>query len=220
MIYYELKKFLGSLRNIKFLAFLLILLIASDVYTIYHHPINPSVYKTIHQEIQTMSKEEAKSYLQEKIDAYEFQSNYIFNIDSEQFLNTYTEKYGEAWIKEQILKQNDDTLSHHDDFVYQQIMNEMTVLEDYQNYRSSIEKQYEEHAKISIFAQDTETEKKISKKVYDQYHKLNVKELSLQPELVLSQLYSFELRNIISVVLIFYLVFTMIYQEKETGVLQ
>ena len=94
MIYYELKKFLGSLRNIKFLAFLLILLIASDVYTIYHHPINPSVYKTIHQEIQTMSKEEAKSYLQEKIDAYEFQSNYIFNIDSEQFLNTYTEKHG------------------------------------------------------------------------------------------------------------------------------
>lgn len=220
MIYYELKKFLGSLRNIKFLAFLLILLIAGDVYTIYHHPINPSVYKTLHQEIQTMSKEKAKSYLQEKIDAYEFKSNYIFNIDNEQFLNTYTEKYGEAWIKEQILKQNDDTLSHHDDFVYQQIMNEMTVLEDYQNYRSSIEKQYEEHAKISIFAQDTETEKKISKKVYDQYHKLNVKELSLQPELVLSQLYSFELRNIISVVLIFYLVFTMIYQEKETGVLQ
>ena len=57
MIYYELKKFLGSLRNKKFLAFLLVLLIAGDVYTIYHHPINPSVYKTIHQEIQTMSKE-------------------------------------------------------------------------------------------------------------------------------------------------------------------
>lgn len=220
MIYYELKKFLGSLRNIKFLAFLLILLIAGDIYSIYHQQTNPSVYKTTHQEIQTMSKEESKSYLQEKNDAYEFQSDYIFNIDNEQFLNTYTEKYGEAWIKEQIHKQNDDTLSHHEDLVYKQIMNEMTIMEDYKNYRSFIEKQYKEHAEISIFAQDTETEKTISKKVYDQYHKLNVKELTLQPEMVLSQLYSFELRNIITVILLFYLVFTMIYQEKETGVLQ
>lgn len=221
MIYYELKKIWGNAKNIKFFIFLCVLLSIVTGYQAITGKLSPAVYKDVHSKLDQMNINDAQAFLNEKKDAYEFHSYYYLMQNSSQFLQKYRNIYGNEWVKAQIQAiDNSQTTNPAQLNVYQSVLDEVKSIKDYGNYRDSIRKRYEERSEISLFQSDSSIQNMINKKTYEQYAHLHTGTLHLQPELALQNTMTSKAADILLLLLLIYLTFVNILQEKENHMLR
>ncbi len=95
------------------------------------------------------------------------------------------------------------------------ISKESAALANYETYRESIQTQYEESRKISIFSDSNGS---YMKKIADTYENLQIKApMELQPYMGMQKLLDFYAGDFITIVLLIYFVCVVFIQEEKSG---
>lgn len=220
MIKYEIKKVWGNLRNVKFIVFLMFLLSIITIYQGQHYEVDAGTYKKTHQLWDGKSIADADTYLIAKADEQTFYNEYYLHQDDEAFLTKYQEKYGDDWVSFQLNNVEKNINESFDQApVYQQLQKEVQGIATYAPYRKSIREQYEERNNISIFKNNSKNQDAIRFKTLQIYEKLSIGSLQLEPELSVQLTLSSTIFDVVCIIMVLYLVFVTIVQEKETGTL-
>lgn len=98
------------------------------------------------------------------------------------------------------------------------IGSEIEALQNYGSYRASIQNQFKKNQEISIFSDSNVNQGSYMKKIADTYKQLSVNApMKLQPYLGMERFYHFYVGDILSVILLLFLVSVVFIQERKNG---